>query len=238
ASSKTEKTAPAKIAVVDIQKVFHEYEKTRVLEIKLNQQNEVFGEYSDQLKAQYLSLKKEYDSSLADSQNVVYSTEERERKRLKSVELKDALARKEQESKSYIENSVLRLQEMEEKLRGEVVEDIKKAVHNIAVLEGYTLVLDKSDNPLTGIGFVIYAQPNLDITETAIQNLNRGYHKDAKNPAAQMRGRNNHTDKSLTSVQTSFINSNEKGVHYHERRPQKRPQNGQKLPAHLFLQMD
>ena len=183
ASSKNEKTVPVKIAVVDIQKVFHEYEKTKVLEIKLKQQNEVFGEYSDQLKAQYLNLKKEYDDALADSQNVAYSIEEREIKRLKSVELKDALARKEQERKSYIENSVLRLQEMEEKLRSEVVDDIKKVVHNIAVLEGYTLVLDKSDNPLTGVGFVIYVQPNLDITETAIQNLNRGYRKDAKNPA-------------------------------------------------------
>ena len=183
ASSKNEKTVPVKIAVVDIQKVFHEYEKTKVLEIKLNQQNEVFGEYSDQLKAQYLNLKKEYDDALADSQNIAYSIEEREIKRLKSGELKDALARKEQERKSYIENSVLRLQEMEEKLRGEVVDDIKKVVHNIAVLEGYTLVLDKSDNPLTGVGFVIYVQPNLDITETAIQNLNRGYRKDAKNPA-------------------------------------------------------
>ena len=183
ASSKTEKTAPVKIAVVDIQKVFHEFEKTKVMEIKLNQQNEVFGEYADQLKAQYLNLKKEYDSALADSQNVVYSIEERERKRLKAVELKDALARKEQESKSYIENSVIRLEEMREKLRNDVLDDIKKVVHNIAVLEGYSLVLDKSDNPLTGIGFVIYAQPNLDITETAIQYLNRGYRKDAKDPA-------------------------------------------------------
>ena len=182
-AAKKEDSPAVKIAVVDIQKVFHEYEKTKVLEIKLNQQNEVFGEYSDQLKAQYLNLKKEYDAALADSQNVVYSIEEREIKRLKSVELKDALARKEQERKSYIENSVLRLQEMEEKLRSEVVDDIKKVVHNIAVLEGYTLVLDKSDNPLTGVGFVIYVQPNLDITETAIQNLNRGYRKDAKNPA-------------------------------------------------------
>ena len=44
-------------------------------------------------------------------------------------------------------------------------------------------MLDKSEDPLRGIEFVIYAQPGLDITDSVIQNLNRGYRKDAKNPA-------------------------------------------------------
>ena len=182
ASSKTEKSVPVKIAVVDIQKVFHEYEKTKVLEIKLNQQQEVFGEYSDQLEAQLMSIKKEYDSALADSQNVVYSTEVREVRRSKALELKESMAKKDQERKSYIENSIIRLQEMKEKLRGDVIKDIQKAAQNIAVIEGYSLVLDKSEDPLRGISFVIYSQPSLDITETVIRNLNRGYRTNAKDP--------------------------------------------------------
>lgn len=182
ASSKIEKSVPVKIAVVDIQKVFHEYEKTKVLEIKLNQQQEVFGEYSDQLEAQLMSIKTEYDSALADSQNVVYSTEVREVRRSKALELKESLAKKEQERKSYIENSIIRLREMQENLRGDVIKDIQKAAQNIAVIEGYSLVLDKSEDPLRGISFVIYSQPSLDITETVIRNLNRGYRTNAKDP--------------------------------------------------------
>lgn len=187
--SKTEKVAPVKIAVVDIQKVFHEYEKTKTMEIKLTQQQEVFQEYSEQLEAQLLKLKKDYDSALSDSQNVMFSSAERERKRLKTVELKDALARKEQELKSYIESRIPQIREMQEKLRDDVIEDIRKVVHNIAVLEGYTFVLDKSEDPLRGIEFVIYAQPGLDITDSVIQNLNRGYRKDAKNPADAEKGK-------------------------------------------------
>ena len=49
-------------------------------------------------------------------------------------------------------------------MRGDIIKDIQKAAQNIAVIEGYTLVLDKSEDPLRGISFVIYAQPNLDIT--------------------------------------------------------------------------
>ena len=71
---------------------------------------------------------------------------------------------------------------MLEKMRGDIIKDIQKAAQNIAVIEGYTLVLDKSEDPLRGISFVIYAQPNLDITERVIQNLNRGYRTNAKDP--------------------------------------------------------
>ena len=182
-STKSASSSPVKIAVVDVQKVFQEYEKTKSLEIKLNQQHEVFREYSDQLEVQLLKLKKDYDTALADSQNIAYASAERESKRLKAAELKDALARKEQEIKSYVESRVLQLREMQEKLRGDVIGDIQKTVHNTAVLEGYTLVLDKSGKGLSDTDFILYVQPNLEITESVIQNLNRGYRKDAKNPA-------------------------------------------------------
>lgn len=178
----SEKNDPVKIAVVDTQKVLKEYEKTKMLEIKVKQQNDVFGEYSSQLEAQLMSLKTEYDSALADSQNVVYSAEVREVRRLKALEVKDSLAKKEQELKSYNEDSVIRLRDLIEKLRDDVIKDIQKAAQNIAVIEGYSLVLDKSEDPLRGISFVIYAQPSLDITEKVIQNLNRGYRTNAKDP--------------------------------------------------------
>ena len=181
-AAKKEDSPIVKIAVVDTQKVLKEYEKTKMLEIKLKQQNDVFGEYSDQLEAQLMSLKTEYDSALADSQNVVYSAEVREVRRLKALEVKESMARKEQELRSYNEDSIIRLREMLERMRGDIIKDIQKAAQNIPVIEGYTLVLDKTEDPLRGISFVIYSQPSLDITETVIRNLNRGYRTNAKNP--------------------------------------------------------
>jgi Skp family chaperone for outer membrane proteins len=129
-----------------------------------------------------MSLKTEYDSALADSQNVVYSAEVREVRRLKALEVKESMARQEQELRSYNEDSIIRLREMLERMRGDIIKDIQKAAQNIAVIEGYSLVLDKSEDPLRGISFVLYAQSNLDITEKVIQNLNRGYRTNAKDP--------------------------------------------------------
>ena len=175
--------AEVKIAVIDMQKAFEEYEKTKTIEIKLNQQMEVFREYSNQLQQQYQNLRKQYESARDDSQNIAFSGAERENKRLKAQQLYESLKLKEQEMTSYTEGRKDQIREMYAKLRGEVVDEIRKAVHNKAVLEGYTIVLDKSGESLNDVGFVIYFQPNLDITESIIQDLNRGYRKNAKDPA-------------------------------------------------------
>ena len=177
------RAAELKIAVIDMQKAFQEYEKTTTIEIKLNQQMEVFKEYSNQLNQQYQNLRKQYESARDDSQNIAYSAAERENKRQKAQQLYESLKLKEQEMTSYSESRKTQIRDMYTKLRGEVVDEIRKAVHNKAVLEGYTIVLDQSGESLNDVGFVIYVQPGLDITDAIIQDLNRGYRKNAKDPA-------------------------------------------------------
>ena len=176
--------AELKIAVIDMQKAFQEYEKTKTIEIKLNQQMEVFKEYSNQLNQQYQNLRKQYESARDDSQNIAFSGAERENKRQKAQQLYESLKLKEQEMTSYTESRKTQIRDMYTKLRGEVVEEIRKAVHNKAVLEGYTIVLDQSGESLNDVGFVVYIQPGLDITDSIIQDLNRGYRKNAKDPVA------------------------------------------------------
>ena len=177
------RAAELKIAVIDMQKTFEEYEKTKTIEIKLNQQMEVFKEYSNQLNQQYQNLRKQYESARDDSQNIALSSAERENKRQKAQQLYESLKLKEQEMTSYTESRKTQIRDMYTKLRGEVVDEIRKAVHNKAVLEGYTIVLDQSGESLNDVGFVIYVQPGLDITDAIIQDLNRGYRKNAKDPA-------------------------------------------------------
>ena len=178
------RAAELKIAVIDMQKAFEQYEKTKTLQIKLDQQMEVFREYSNQLNQQYQNLRKQYEAARDDSQNIAFTGAERENKRLKAQQLYESLKLKEQELTSYKESRKAQLNEMHEKLRTELIDEIKQVVHNKAVLEGYTIVLDKSGISLSDVSLVIYYQPNLDITESVVQDLNRGYRKNAKDPAA------------------------------------------------------
>ena len=181
--------AEVKIAVIDMQKAFEQYEKTKTLQIKLDQQMEVFREYSNQLNQQFQNLRKQYESARDDSQNIAFSGAERESKRLKAQQLYESLKLKEQELTSYKESRKAQLNEMHEKLRNELIDEIKQVVHNKAVLEGYTIVLDKSGTSLSDVQFLVYFQPNLDITDSVVQDLNRGYRKNAQDPAAAASGK-------------------------------------------------
>ena len=176
------RAAEVKIAVINMQKAFQEYEKAKTIQIKLTQQTEVFNEYSTQPQQQYQNLRKQYEAARDDSQNIAYTGAERENKRRKAQQLYESLMLKEQEINSYKESRTTQIRDMFAKMREEVLDEIRKAVHNKAVLEGYTIVLDRSGNALDDVGFVIYYQPNLDITESIIQELNRGYRKNAKDP--------------------------------------------------------
>ena len=126
-TSTAARAAELKIAVIDMQKAFEEYEKTKTIEIKLNQQMEVFREYSNQLQQQYQNLRKQYESARDDSQNIALSGAERENKRLKAQQLYESLKLKEQEMTSYTEGRKDQIREMYAKLRGEVVDEIRKS---------------------------------------------------------------------------------------------------------------
>ena len=63
------------------------------------------------------------------------------------------------------------------------METRKEQTSRIRSMESRFRRVRKAVDALNNIGFVIYAQPNLDITESVIQDLNRRYRKNAKDPA-------------------------------------------------------
>lgn len=174
----------AKIAVIDMQKVFSGYEKTRTIELKLNQQLEVYKEYAAGLMKEYKTLRAEFEKLRDDSQNVSLSESERENLRRRAMEKAEQLKLKETELSKYNQTRRDRLKENFDKRRAEVLNEIKKVVQNKCALQGIQLVLDKSGITLNDLPLVIYASPVLDITGSVLNDLNRGYRENAKLPAS------------------------------------------------------
>lgn len=171
-----------KIAVIDMKKVFADYEKTKAMELKLTQQLDVYKEYLGQLNQQYNNINKQFTEARDAAQNITLNIAERESNRKKAQDLYETLQIKEQELKSYAEERKTLLDKMQEDLRNEVLTEIKRCVRNHAVLYGYALVLDSSGDSLNDVSMVIFFQDKLDITESVITDLNRGYRTNAKDP--------------------------------------------------------
>ena len=182
---------PLKIAVIDMNRVFQEYNKTRVNEAKLKKQAEIFKEYSTQLAQSLAKLRQEFVKLRDDSQNMVYSAAERENRRLNAQEKYRQAAAKEQELREYNRERQVQLRDEYEKLRNSILEDISKVVEAKCLAEGYGLVLDKSGRTLNNIPLVVYSSKMLDITDSVIQTLNLGQNRPDPQPVAKPKGQNN-----------------------------------------------
>ena len=166
-----------KIAVIDMNRVFQEYNKTRINEAKLKKQAEIFKEYSNQLTQNLAKLRQEFIKLRDDSQNMVYTAAERENRRMNAQDKYRQMAAKEQEIRDYNREKQAQLRDEYEKLRNSILTDISNAVSAKCMAEGYGLVLDKSGRTLNNIPFVVYSSKMLDITDSVIKTLNLGQNK-------------------------------------------------------------
>lgn len=164
-----------KIAVVDMQQVFSGYDKTKTIELQLNQQMELYKEYANKLLQEYQTLRKEFETLREGALNVTLTESERENRKMRAVEKGEAMKRKEAELKEYNQTRQKQLKERYDKLRNEIVDEIKQVVMNKCILSGWTLVLDKSGSSLNDMPLVIYSSPAIDLTKEVLTELNRAY---------------------------------------------------------------
>ena len=172
--------ADIKIAVIDMRRVFQDYEKTKEVEKKLQEQSDMFREYSLKLSSQIQALKKDFEKARDESQdNFALSEAERENRRLKAREIYEQLLVRQSELKNYNQSRAEQIRSVYEKQRNDILEEIRKVVQTRAVLLGYQLVLDRSGSTSNEISAVVYHMPQMDITQGVLDELNKAYRMSA-----------------------------------------------------------
>ena len=119
---------PLKIAVIDMNRVFQEYNKTKINEAKLKKQADIYKEYSQQLAQSLNKLRQEFIKLRDDSQNMVYTAAERENRRLNAQEKYRQTMAKEAELREYNRERQKQLRDEYEKLRSSILKDISNVV--------------------------------------------------------------------------------------------------------------
>lgn len=180
---------PLRVAVIDMNRVFEEYSRTRINEARLKKQAEIYKEYSTRLAQELTKLKQEFVKLRDESQSMVFSAAERENRRLNAQEKYRQVAAKEQELRDYNREKQIQLRDEYEKMRSSILADISKAVEAKCLAEGYGLVLDKSGKTLNNIPFVVYSSKMLDITDPIIKTLNLGQNKPEPQPVVKPKGK-------------------------------------------------
>ncbi len=146
-----------RIAHVDSKLIFEGYKGTRKAQEEYDRQVAKWEQQASLLQKEVSSIKERIDK-----QSLMLSEE-------KKRELEAEYARKETELKSFIERIYGREGELlgeNEKVSKPIVQLIRKAVDEIALSEGYDMVLDRAT------GSVLFWKKEHDLTQKVIDYLN------------------------------------------------------------------
>ncbi|HBM17516.1 MAG TPA: hypothetical protein DD381_14400 [Lentisphaeria bacterium] len=166
--------AEQRIAVIDMEKVFTEYYKTKIEDAKLKKQTDVFKQYLTTLNDAREKIQIEYIELRDASQNIALSDAEREKKRVESLDKYRELQAKDTEIQQYNQQKRTFLVDEYERIRKGLTGEITTVILSKAKREDYRLVLDSSGNTMNNIPAIVYFDPSMDITDQIIKEINLG----------------------------------------------------------------
>lgn len=166
-------TGTERIAVVDLDKIFREYYKSRIAEETIRTQGESYRSYLIQLGDRRKKLVEEARAAAFNAQNVALAPEEAAKARRAASQAEAALKTTEDEIAAYQENMVKSLRELEQRKRAEILDDIRNCVRRRAAAEGYLYVFDSSGRTLNEQPALLVFPEACDLTKVVIEELNR-----------------------------------------------------------------
>jgi outer membrane protein len=174
--------AQSKVGIVDMNKVFSGYYKTKDAENKINEAREVAKkELSDRMDShkglleEINQLNKDLDSSAL---SAAAKAEKGKKRDDKIAQVRDL----EREINEFKNSREKQLQEQAVRMRNQIVEEIMKLIQDKVKSDGYELVFDKSGQSLNGVQFVLYSKDSMDFSEDIVTSLNKSKPAGAKKP--------------------------------------------------------
>ena len=165
--------AEVRIAVVDMDRVFREYYKSRIAEEFINQQIEAARLYTGQLDSQLKTLRSEAARLGTNALNPALSESDRQQA---AEQAKQAIAKvkaKENEIAAYTEDRRREFMRLQQEKRSEIINDITNEIRRRAMTENYAFVLDASGKTANGLPAVLVFPNANDISDAVIRELNR-----------------------------------------------------------------
>lgn len=162
-----------RIGVVDLEKVFREYHKSRAVEDFINQRAEAVRAYLKQMRGELELLRREMHKLGTEAGNPALSGSESGKLRQRADEAVRKVKAKEAEIQLYSTQVSREMRELENKKRLEIMADINAEIKRRSAVRGFNFILDRSGKTLNGQPALLYYPEERDITAEVIRELNR-----------------------------------------------------------------
>jgi Skp family chaperone for outer membrane proteins len=165
--------AQMKVGIVDMNKVFTSYYKTKDAETRLN---EARAQAKTDLDGRLQTLKasmEEINKLEADTKKPELTADKREAAiRQRDTKINE-VRNLDREIGEFRQTRERQLQEQFMRMRGDIVQDIMKVVESRVKADGYDLVLDSSGLGISQVKIVLFSAPSMDFSDGLITELNK-----------------------------------------------------------------
>ncbi|HMA99443.1 MAG TPA: OmpH family outer membrane protein [Spirochaetota bacterium] len=151
-----------KVGCIDIQTIINKIAASKILKKKLSDKRGRFLSKAEKLSKEIQQLKQ------------VLEVEEQVLSKERRLEIKSQILEKEQELNKYLQERETFIKQSEDLLTPDIVEEIYAFVKEVAVREGFSIIIEKNTA-------VIYSIDDLDITEDVIELIEESETKDTDN---------------------------------------------------------
>ena len=162
-----------KVGVVDMNRVFSGYYKTKDAENKINDARELAKKELDERMESHKQLLDEINQLNKDIDNNALSPQakaDRQKKREDKIQQVRSLA---QEINDFKNTREKQLQEQAVRMRNQIVEEIMTIINAKVKSDNYDLIFDKTGQSLSGVPVVLHTNDRMEFTDDVIAALNR-----------------------------------------------------------------
>ena len=171
--------AQNRMATVDLRKVFDGYWKKRQAEAALKERQTDMEKEDRNMVDDYKKVKDEYQGLLASANDQAVSTEERDKRKNSAEEKLRRLKEMEETIAQYERQARTTIGEQSQRMRSNILNEIKTVVNAKAKTGGFSLVIDTAAESINNTPVFLYSNGENDITDSVLQQLNATAPSDA-----------------------------------------------------------
>ncbi|MED5471765.1 MAG: OmpH family outer membrane protein [Verrucomicrobiota bacterium] len=162
-----------KIGIVDMNRVFAEYYKTKDADKVVNEQKEAAKKELETINNDYKKLLDNYQKLATEIKDPAIGEELRKEKQKEAQEVASKARALEREKKELSDRRQRMLLTEVDRKRKALIEEIQDVVGDMAKKKNYDIVFDKSGLGTRGIPFLLHSKDAVDFSEELIGELNK-----------------------------------------------------------------
>ena len=175
--------AQTKIATVDLKKLFDNYYKTKLAQASIQDRAAQFDKDDKSMKDDLKKGGDEYQQLLQQANDQALSAEERDKRKQAADDKMKQLQTNRATIDQFERQAQTTLGEQRQRMRENILIEIKAAVTAKAKSGGYTLVFDTAAETVNGTLTIVYTNGDNDLTDAILAQLNAGAPIDVTKPA-------------------------------------------------------